>query len=275
MRKEAKNTKYCLIFLIIVTLGVWLLICHCDHGIGPVPGILGIDVIFINEDIPEETEGVYLFVAPVFPPHAINELFLSPNSIPLDHDRVYTEIDLPYGHYEAIGLWWYSTETNSNLADVFTLKLDNEFLPYEFDLTPEAPYHRTTLPANLNRVDRDASIEGTIYFNGPFPPNTLVTTIAAYIQKPVEKPEYLIYLKSMDFSIDENPYHYQLPVSSKGTIKYLVVFWLSDRSGLDDFRTIGYYEDPDNPGQPGAIRLQENQIITGIDIDADWSLINQ
>jgi len=273
--KNGKMGKLALILSIIISMFGSIFSFHCDHGLAPLPGKLGVDIIFLNEEIPEQTEGVYLFVAPVFPPHAINELYLNPNSIPLDSNRVYTEIDLSYGHYEAIGLWWYNKETSSNLADVFTLKLDNNFMPYQFDITPDKPYHRTTLPANLNRVDRDATIEGTIYFNGPFPPNTLATTIAAYIQKPEEKVEYLVYLKSMDFSINENPYHYKLPVRSKGSVRYLAVFWLSEKSGLDDFRTIGYYEDPENPGQPGMIRLQENQVITGIDIYADWSLINQ
>ena len=83
------------------------------------------------------------------------------------------------------------------------------------------------------------------------------------------------YLLSMDFSIDENPYHYKLPVPSRHrTIKYLAVFWLSERSGLDNFQTIGFYEDPDNPGQPGTIKIQANKTVSGYDIQADWSLIN-
>lgn len=256
-------------------LAASVLTCRLDHGIAPLPGTLAVDVIFINEEIPENTEGVYLFVAPIFPPHAINELHLSPNSIPLGDDTVFTEIVLPYGHYEAIGLWWYNKETQSNLADILTLKLNDQFLPYEFDITPEEPYHYTTLPANLTRVDRDATIEGTITFNGPFPPNTLATAVAAYYQKPEESVEYLIYLKSMDFSIDTNPYEYKLPVKSLGGVGYMAVFWLSERSGLDDFKTIGFYENPLHPGEPGRITLRRDETVTGIDIDCDWSLIEQ
>jgi hypothetical protein len=258
---------------VILLMTSWMT-CSVDHGIAPLPGTLGIDVIFLNEEVPENTEGVYLFVSPQFPPHAINELYLSPNSIPLEQDTVYTELALPFGEYEAIGLWWYNQQTQSNLADILTLKLNEEFLPYSFRLTAENPYHRTTLPANLNRVDRDATIRGTIRFNGPFPENTLATAVAAYIQKPAEDVEYFIYLKSMDFSIDSNPYAFTLPVESAGGVGYLAVFWLSDRSGLDDFKTIGFYEDPAQPGQPGSIILKENETITGIDIEADWSLIH-
>ena len=263
--------------------------CDYDHGIEPLPGKLGVEVIFLDASIPQNTEGVYMFVAPIFPPHAINELHMSPNSLPLDletveedtndfliySDTVYTEMDLPYGHYEALGLWWYNKETTSNLADIMTLKVvfsAQGLRTYEFDITAEEPVHETTLYANPTHVDRDASIEGTIYFNGPFPENTLATAVAAYIRKPENNVEYLLYLKSMDFSINENPYHYKLPVKS-GRVEYIAVFWLSDRSGLDDFKTIGYYQDPPNSGEPGVLILAKDQTISGIDIQADWSFI--
>ena len=260
--------------------------CSDDHGLAPLPGALGVDVTFINSKVPKNTQGIYLFVAPTFPPHAINELFLSPNSLPfkrlLENDKegardtIYTEMALPYGHYDAIGLWWYNTETESNLADVFTLKIGQDLMPVSFDITEEQPYVRTELWANLSRMERDAAIEGTITFNGPFPENTLLTAVAAYFRRPDEKVEYLVYLVSMDFSIDENPYHFKLPVASRyRNIEYLAVFWLSDRSGLDDFRTIGFYRDPDNPEKPGRIKLKKNKTVSGYDIEADWSLIHE
>jgi len=272
------------IFFCSIIMAILFVSCSDDHGIAPVPGKLGVDVVFINNKIPENTQGIYLFIAPVFPPHAINELYLTPNSLPFQQllgnpnpnarDTIYTEIDLPYGHYEALGLWWYNKETVSNLADVFTLKLGPDFMSVPIDITPEKPSVRTDLWANLSRVEREATIEGTIRFNGPFPANTLATAVAAYFIKPAKKVEYLVYLLSMDFSINENPYHFKLPVPNRyRTIQYLAVFWLSDRSGLDDFRTIGIYQDPNNPGQPGKVRIVPNGTVTGFDIDADWSLI--
>ncbi|MBN2413791.1 hypothetical protein JXQ31_19075 [candidate division KSB1 bacterium] len=259
----------------IMCFALLCLSCGDDHGIAPLPGKLELDVMFFNPEIPENTEGVYLFVAPKFPPHAINELYLSPNSLPLGADTIHTEMDLPYGHYEAIGLWWYNKTTESNLADVFSLKIGNNYLPYEFDITPEEPVHTTDMWADLNRVERNTYIEGTIYFNGPIPGNTLATAIGAYVKKPEMKIDYLIYLKSMDFSIDENPYHFKLPVDGKGTVRYLAVFWLSDRSGLDDFKTLGFYEDPNNPGTPVELKPKPDKPISGIEIHADWSHINE
>jgi hypothetical protein len=261
------------VWIILAVLTGFLILpsCDADHGLEPLPGSLSVQVLFLNEEIPEDTEGVYLFVAPVFPPHAINELFLSPNSIPLDNDTVHAEIFLPYGHYEAVGLWWYGNTTQSNLADVFTLKLGLDFKPYQFDITPEEPHQSIELFANLNRVDRDASIEGTITFNGPFPKETLVTAVGAFLQVPESPVEYFVWLESMDFSINANPYHFRLPVRSKKRIKYIAVFWLGEDMGLDEFRTLGYYENPEEPGTPGEMKLKSGETISGIDIQADWA----
>ena len=279
--------KILLFPLFLVVFALSLLVCNSDHGIAPLPGKLGVNVIFLRNDVPENTEGIYLFVAPVFPPHAINEMYLSPNSLPINQldlsdkksmDTLYTEIDLPYGHYEAVGLWWYNKGTTSNLADIFTLHMDAKPPDYELQLVPadvthEDPFPIINLPANAGRIKRDAYIKGTIYFNGTFPENTLITAIAAYNKIPVKKVEYLLFLKSMDFSINENPYHYKLPVPSfPPKIAYLVVFWLSDRSGLDDFRTVGFY-DPDSTGQPATFNIVRNDTVYNKDIFVDWSLI--
>ena len=273
---------------------VLLLACEGDNGITPLPGRLDLEVKFWEEGIPDNTEGIYLFVAPQFPPHAINEMFLSPNSLPLTGETtVHTSIDLPYGHYEAIGLWWYNKSTESNLADLFTLKIESyfdennklEFRPFAFDLTPENPVLETDLRADLQRVDRDASIQGTIFFNknfpkdtivkDGFPENTLATAVGAYSRIPVRPIDYLIYLKSMDYSIDKSPFEYNLPVNSQVDIAFLGVFWLSDRSGLDGFNTLGFYSAPDDSTQPMSIHLTPNANITGIDIQADWSVIKE
>ena len=249
---------------------VLMLACNSDHGIAPLPGNLGVQIFFLNEEVPDQTEGVYLFVAPEFPPHAINELFLSPNSIPLNNDTVYAEMVLPYGHYEAVGLWWYSTQTKSNLADVFTLKLGQDFLPHQFDITPEKPQHEIELFANLNRVDRDASIEGTIEFDGPFPKHTLATAVAAFLKYPESPVEYFVWLESIDFSIDTNPFKFKLPVRSRRNIKYVAVLWLGDRMGLHELETLGYYVDSDNPGERGEFKLKAGETLTGINIQAAW-----
>ncbi|HDQ45287.1 MAG TPA: hypothetical protein ENN17_07315 [bacterium] len=246
-------------------------VCDIDHGIAPLPGKLSVQVFFLNKEVPEQTQGVYLFVAPVFPPHAINELFLSPNSIPLDNDTVMAEIVLPYGHYEAVGLWWYSTLTESNLADVFTLKLGPDFLPYQFDITPEKPHHEIELFANLDRVNRESSLEGTITFNGPFPPNTLATAVAAFQHVPQRDVEYYVWLESIDFSVDSNPFHFRLPVRSRRRIRYIAVFWLGEKMGLHELRMLGFYENPDVPGTPGEFLPRTGETLTGVDIQADWA----
>jgi len=265
--------KYILIFQFLILLLLTTIRCEIDHGIKPLPGKLAATVYFRGTP-PENTQGIYLVVAPIFPPHAINEMYHSPNSLPIDKDTVYTEIELPYGHYEAVSLWWYNTETESNLADILALPLDpcNNLLPLSFDISPDEPDFAIDLYANWDRVNRDAAIEGTIYFNGPFPENTLATAIAAYKYEPVENVDYLVYLKSMDFSINDNPYHYRLPIRHGG-VNYIAVYWLPEHADLTDFKNLGIYEDPNNPGQPGKLSLAEDETITGVDIYVDWSVI--
>lgn len=251
---------------------LFLLGCSSDHGLSPQPGRLVVDVFFRGTP-PANTQGIYLIVAPQFPPHAINELHHSSNSLPIDRDSVRTVIDLPYGHYDAISLWWYSKETKSNLADILALPLAKDslagFKPVGFDLSSSRPSDYIKLYPDWNKVNRDASLEGTIYFNGPFPKNTLATAIAAYSYTPDSNLEYLTYMKSIDFSINENPYHYKLPIRS-GAINFLVVLWLPERANLADFARLGFYQDPASPGQPAKLRIKSGETRTGLDIHANW-----
>ncbi|MDZ7374882.1 MAG: hypothetical protein ONB23_13075 [candidate division KSB1 bacterium] len=255
-------------------LGVLLLLgiagCSPDVGIKPLPGVVRGKIIFRGQR-PADTQGVYLIVAPHFPPHAINELYHSPNSVNTFRDTVAYEMELPYGRYEAIGLWWYGTKTRSNLADILALPLDpfREFRPLGFELTPEKPVFEVNLYANWAVVDRDAAIEGTIYFDGPYPPNTEATAVAAYAEVPRNSSDYIVFLRSLDFSVAGNPFRYRLPVRH-GTYKYVVVFWLGKRMPLTDFRTLGFYENPAQPGVPGRVVVGPGQTAKGIDIRARW-----
>ena len=219
---------------------------------------------------------VYLVVAPEFPPHAINEMFHSPNSIPLGKDTVYAEMSLPFGYYEAIALWWYSEDRKSNLADILTIPLDpnNDFLPVSFELSKESPVFETNLFPSWNSVNRDAMIEGTVTFDGPFPNNTMATAVAAFDFRPEKSLDYLIYLKSIDFSIDSDPYHFSLPIRN-GVVSFISVFWLPERASLTDFRTIGVYPDPQNPNRPGVVYVPPGGKVTGIDIHASWETISE
>ncbi|HNW61351.1 MAG TPA: hypothetical protein PKI62_16900 [bacterium] len=245
--------------------------CSGDHGLAPQPGRLVVDVFFTGTP-PPTTQGIYLIVAPKFPPHAINELYHIPNSLPIDRDSVHAVIDLPYGHYDAISLWWYSNETKSNLADVLSLPLDidNGLIPLGFDLTRENPEAFMELHPDWGRVNRDAYLEGTITFNGPFPKNTLATAVAAYSFIPTANVEYLTWLKSIDFSVGTNPYHYKLPIRS-GTVSYLVVLWLPERSALTGFTELGFLEDPAKPGTPLKLKIKAGETRQGLDLYADWS----
>ncbi|HPG84911.1 MAG TPA: hypothetical protein PKY55_16645 [bacterium] len=251
--------------------------CSSDHGLAPVSGRLVVDVFFRGTP-PPTTQGIYLIVAPQFPPHAINELYHSSNSLPIGRDSVRAVIDLPYGHYDAISLWWYSNETKSNLADVLALPIVQDSAGVwgakGFDLTRNNPSDYVKLYPDWNKVNRDASLEGTITFSGPFPKNTLATAIAAYAYEPKSNIEYLLYMKSIDFSIGANPYKFKLPIRS-GTVSYLVVLWLPERAAVTGFTELGFYQDPGAPGLPAKLKIKAGETRTGLDIQADWSKAEQ
>jgi len=248
-----------------------LIACDIDHGIAPLPGKVAVRVIFRNEP-PANTQGIYLSVAPKFPPQAINQMYHSPNSLPIDRDTVYTEMALPFGHYEAVSLWWYNSDTETNFADVLGLPLDaaNNLRPRDFTLTPENPVFEIDLYANWNAVKRDGTISGRITFDGPFPKNTQATAIAAYKYKPEEDIHYLVWLKSIDFSIGPDSrfydplkftYDYTLPVRH-GEVDYLAVFWLPEKAGMIEYQVLGVY--------PERLKILTGQNLTGIDINATW-----
>ncbi len=268
--------RFFVVVLVLVGAVLLFVACEADHGLEPLPGQLNLTVYFRNEP-PANTQGIYLMVTPQFPPHAINEVYHSPNSLPIDQDTVHHQIVLPYGHYDGLALWWYSTETESNLADVLAIPIDfrSGLKPLGFDITPEKPVQNIELIANWNKVSRDAAIEGTIYFDGAWPDDTQIVAVAAFKSEPLEPIDYLVQLKSIDFSIEkgENPYHYRLPVRS-GSVNYVGVYWLPDRGGLNDFQPVAAYLNPDDPTKPGTLRPKAGDVLTGVDIHVDWSVLN-
>jgi hypothetical protein len=130
------------------------------------------------------------------------------------------------------------------------------------------------LYASWEKVNRDAYIEGVVNFNGPFPENTLATAIAAYRYKPEAKVHYLVYLKSIDFSINKRPYPFKLPVRH-GEVEYLTVVWLPEHSNLTEFHEVGVYKDPKNPNAAGKFSLKAGQTVSNVNIDVDWSTLNK
>jgi hypothetical protein len=266
MKTQKSTFSHLFVFLLCINCA-----CHYDHGIAPLPGKLRVQVAF-RGTAPENTQGIYLVVAPYFPPHAINELYHSPNSLSIDQDTVVTEIDLPYGKYEAFGLWWYSKDTKSNLADIFNMPHDgNTGLPIGFVLTPSQSVVDMYLNADWNQMHRDAAIKGTITFKGSFPDNTLATAVAAFKFKPIYDIHYLVWLKSVDFAIDPDKevHHFTLPVRH-GNIGYIAVFWLADHAPLTEIQIVGSYKDPETQ-QEGKFSIAEGDTIRDVDIYVDWS----
>lgn len=248
--------------------------CDVDHGLAPLPGTMRARVAFRGEP-PEDTQGVYLIVAPEFPPHAINELFQSPNSLPTDQDTVWTEIDLPYGRYEAFGLWWYSEDTRSNLADILAMPFDGMTgEPLGFTLSPEQPFIERQLNANWSNMDRDASVRGTVYFEGEFPENTDVTAVAAFIQQPQSVVQYLVWLKSIDMTVKTGvrKHDFVLPLKN-GYVGYIAIFWLAEKMPLYDVQIVGEARDPVNTDALWKKVVKPDSTLSGVEIFVNWDQV--
>jgi hypothetical protein len=260
---------------ILLILSVFILLqagCEIDHGLAPIPGKLRARVAFRGTP-PEDTQGVYMIVAPQFPPHAINELYQSPNSLPVGQDTVYTEIDLPYGHYEAFGLWWYSKDTRSNLADILALPHDGiTGEPIGFDLSPEEPIAEKVMHANWGDMNRDAALKGTVYFDGDFPSNTNITAVAAFSGRPITSIHYLVWLRAIDITIETGvrSHQFNLPVKS-GHIGYIAIFWLAENAPIYDIKIIADARDPSNPEKVWSKTLHADETVEGIEIHVDWN----
>ena len=267
--------------LILAGVAILWFSCSVDHGLAPLPGKLKATVYFFDEP-PDDTEGIYLAVAPKFPPQAINMMYQSPNSLPIDQDTVVQEIDLPYGHYEAVSLWWYSNNTESNLADILAIPLDpvNNLLPRQFDLNEENPEYEITLYAFWNKMKRDASIEGTIHFSREFPDNTYITAIAAFSLIPESNLEYLTLMKAIDFSIgpmsrnwnnEDKTFKYKLPVRH-GSVRLIALFWLPEHANLTDIQFVSFYNDS-TTHLPVRMSLAGGETISDVDLYVDWSTV--
>ncbi|MBN1782855.1 hypothetical protein JW948_17100 [bacterium] len=245
--------------------------CDVDHGLEPMPGRLEVKAMFRGTP-PADTQGAYLIVAPQFPPRAINELFQSPNSLPVGQDTVLTGIDLPYGHYEAYGLWWYSKDTRSNLADLLYLPMDlltGE--PIGFDITPEQPLVQRTMKPNWDNMNRDASIRGTVHFLGDFPQESDITAVAAFHAEPKSVIHYLVWLKSIDITIEPGvkSHDFILPVKS-GQIGYIAIFWLPKNAPIYDIQIVAECYDPDHPDEFWEKVLAPGETVEGVQINVDW-----
>lgn len=250
------------------------LTCDIDHGLVPLHSKIG-GRVFWTGNPPERTDEVRVAVVKDFPPRTITELLFS-EQISYTQDTVSWEIFVPPGEYAAVAVIWKEKYNSWNLSDVVGLYgasfLNDLLIP---NLQPVIVEDEKTIldsldiVANLNRVNRDAKIEGTITFEGSWPENTGVIGIGAFskIPAPDNLVEYFLNNLALDYSapIFVDQIDYLLRVRSADPIPYISVLWIDDNYDLTSIVDLGFYPDPVNPSLPGTVVVDSAATLSDID----------
>jgi hypothetical protein len=271
------------------TIGACLLFltCNIDHGLEPIRSKIGGKVFFTGDKNPDLTDEVRVAVIKQFPPRDIKELLFS-DIILHNQDRMPIaprpwEIYMAPGSYEIVAVIWKANNESWNISDIIGI-YGGAFLGDQ--LIPPFPFKPIVIPesgavidtidieANLNRVNRDATIEGTITFAGPWPANTGVVAIGAFIDIPKQGDvfDYLLKNVALDYSV---PIHgdraeFQLRVRSTEILRYVAVMWIADSYDFNTIKDIGSYRDPEDPAKPGVVTPKSGKT-QGIDITVDFT----
>ena len=256
--------------------------CTDDFGIeadffkGKIEGRL-----FINQAVPENTDEIRVAVSEKFPPTDFRKLIIS-SVVPVDtsvtSDTVEYDLDLPLGTYDYIFAVWKEKDRSFSLSSI--LGQFGDILGSPITLTEENPV-LTGIDINITfeRVLRGGFIGGKITFVGDIPPTTAgIAYIASEIvpTSPIDfftHPPTLEIISGGELNISEFNYQYAI---KPGTYKYIAVVWLEQGANLLDFKTLGIYEDPNAPGEPGEVVIEKGPPgATGVDIIADFANINK
>lgn len=263
--------------LLAFSLLCFLGACSYDHGIDPVFSKITGKVVFVGE-MPPNTDQVRVAVAVNFPPTDLSELLTS-DALPKGLDTVAYEILVPYGEYSAVGVIWKAKNASWSLTDILGIYSDvSGFLPKSVRVTPQEPVADSVdIVADYRLVTRGAHMSGQITFVGEWPQETEIVAVAAFRREPRTIFDLLDPENISGFGLVPKGvpvYDYRISVAP-GTYSYVAVFWVQKiRQGeFPRFAVIGFYPDPGDPEKPGQVEVALGETATGIDITADFDLI--
>jgi hypothetical protein len=277
--------------LCIFTLAVLHLECQIDHGLSPIRSKVGGTVIVKGDRVPPGSDQVRVAVAKDFPPKNIKELLFSDmlpfkrtDSTLVTHP-VSWEIYLPPGRYAVAAVLWKENNAPWNISDVIGVYggafLGDLLLPLyrSIDIpTADTVVDTLCIEANINRVNRDAKIEGAVSFRGPWPANTGAVGIGAFtgVPQPGNVLDYYFKNTALDYGIPVHAaaWNYRLRVRSGEAIRYVAVVWINAAYDLTSMKDIGFYPDPSDPSKPGALIMEKNGLQTGVDILVDFTTMD-
>jgi hypothetical protein len=284
--RPERHAKAILQFLAIGFL-VLQFSCEIDHGLEPIRSKIGGVVSFKGDKNPDLTDEVRVALVKKFPPKEINELLFSEiilnNSDRLPVNPRPWEIYVSPGSYEIAAVIWKANNQSWNISDVIgiyggSIVGDQVIPPFPFKpiVIPEsgAIIDTINIETNLNKVNRDATVEGKITFVGQWPSNTGIVAIGAFIDIPAQGNilDYLLKNVALDYSVPINvdQAEYRLRIRSTDALKYMAVIWIADSFDFNTVRDIGYFRDPADTSKPGIVTPKPGAT-TGIDIFVDFS----
>lgn len=240
--------------------------------------------VVINERVPPNTDEIRVAVTKKYPPSDIISLIFS-GPLPFNGDSLVTSQRIPYDlqvpldEYEAVFAIWKELDQSFNPADIIGLYGDLLMAePISVTVTDSTPtVDHIDITIDFTKVKRTAKIEGRINYVGTWPSNTAAVAIFAFFEVPQVLPDdFIRYLGAFEI-LPTDPtllaYDYRLRVPP-GTYKYIAVFWLAQGAELLDFKTLGFYRNPQAPDQPGQVTVGDNETATGVDISADFANAN-
>ncbi len=286
MKRSYKKSQLIFYIILCVFLSFPLVGCRIDHGLEPINSGIG-GRIFFKGETPRHTDEVRVAVVKDFPPRSIKELLFS-DMIDFRSDTAQYKIYLPEGKYNVVAVIWKEHNEPWNISNIIGLYggifLGDRLIPtFKPVVIPDSKTFIDTIDiaANLNRVNRDAKIEGTIHFIGSWPENTGVMGVGAFTEIPKQGDILDYYFKSIfiDYTISTfvEKADYLLRVHSIDTVKYIAALWIDNTFDMNTIRDVGFYVDPfDTTGTvPGTVTVPKDSTLKGIDITVDFSKLGK
>lgn len=276
--------KYILFLLLsLLILGLFVS-CEIDHGLYPIKYAIKGKVNFFKGEPPANTDRVEVFALKEFPPKDPQNFLYLGSSGALDYQKtgsenteVEYEVPVSRTSYQLIVVLWKEKKQNWDLTGLMGFYTGKKaaILPDTVFVTKEVPViDSVDINANWEVVSKDASISGKITYEGNWPKDTQLLLLAVYRQKPTTDMQYLLF-ENVNYTqpVFVDTSSYRLAVGS-GVYNYIVLYWVGKKiSKITDLVELGYYETPENPGQPGKIEIASGERKEDVHIRIDFNAI--
>lgn len=272
--------KYILFALLSFFILGLFVSCEIDHGLYPIKYTIKGKVLFFKGEPPPTTDRVEVFALKEFPPKDPQNFLYLGQSGALDFSKgneVDYEIQVSPTSYQMLAVLWKEKGYDWTLTGLlgFYTGGTQSILPDTVVVSHENPVvDSVDIYANWEVVSKDASIAGKITYEGNWPEDTQLLLLAVYRQKPTSDMQFLLF-ENVDYTqpvfVDSSTY--RLAVGS-GVYNYVVLYWVGKKiSNLTDLIELGYYESPENPGQPGKIDIASGERKEDVHIHVNFDAI--